>query len=78
MKLKAVVDRFEESKAVLLVGEQEISVNWPSELLPEAKEGDILAIEITVDADATKQAKAEIDALFEQITRQQGNHNNQQ
>ncbi|SMD13146.1 DUF3006 domain-containing protein [Sporomusa malonica] len=76
MRLKAVIDRFEGSKAVLLAGEQEIGVNWPSELLPEAKEGDILAIEITVDVEATQQARAEIDALFEQIIRQDGNNNN--
>ena len=74
MKIRAVIDRFEESKAVLLVGEAEISVNWPSELLPASKEGDVLAIEITVDAEATKQAQAEVDELFEAIMRQnQGN-----
>ncbi|TWH47784.1 DUF3006 domain-containing protein [Sporomusa sp. KB1] len=74
MKIRAVIDRFEGSKAVLLAGEQEISVNWPSELLPAAKEGDVLAIEITVDVEATKQAQAEVDELFAQITRQnQGN-----
>ncbi|HWR41816.1 DUF3006 domain-containing protein [Sporomusa sp.] len=74
MKIKAVIDRFEGSKAVLLVGDQEISVNWPKELLPETKEGDILAIQVTVDAEATQQAQAEVDALFEQIIRQQGNN----
>lgn len=73
MKVKAVIDRFEGNKAVLLVGEQEVGVNWPRGLLPASKEGDILAIEITVDAAATKQALAEADALLEQIIRQQGN-----
>ncbi|WP_094603415.1 hypothetical protein SPSIL_014590 [Sporomusa silvacetica DSM 10669] len=74
MKIRAVIDRFEGSKAVLLAGEQEISVNWPNKLLPASKEGDVLAIEITVDVEATKQAQAEVDELFEQITRQnQGN-----
>ncbi len=72
MKVKAVIDRFEGTKAILLVGEQETGVNWPRELLPASKEGDILAIEVTVDAEATKQALAEADALFEQIIRQQG------
>ncbi|MBP2663423.1 MAG: hypothetical protein H6Q71_1371 [Firmicutes bacterium] len=70
MKIRAVIDRFEESKAVLLAGDQEMSVNWPKELLPMSKEGDILVIEITVDAEATKRAQAEVDELFEQITRQ--------
>lgn len=76
MRVKAVIDRFEGSKTVLLVGEQEVGVNWPKELLPEAKEGDILAIEITVDVEATQQAKAEIDALFEKILRQNENNDN--
>lgn len=75
MRIKAVIDRFEGSKAVLLAGEQEFGVTWPSELLPEAKEGDILVFEITVDVEATKQARAEMDALFEQIIRQNGNNN---
>lgn len=69
MKIRAVLDRFEESKAVLLAGEQELSVNWPKELLPKVSEGDILAIEITLDTEATKQAQAEIDDLFDQIMR---------
>jgi len=74
MKIRAVIDRFEGSKAVLLAGEQEVSVNWPNELLPASKEGDVLAIEITVDVVATKQALAEVNDLFAQITRQnQGN-----
>ncbi|MGL5514112.1 MAG: DUF3006 domain-containing protein [Sporomusa sp.] len=72
MRIKAVIDRFETGKAVLLVGEQEISVNWPRKLLPEAQEGDILSIEISVDVEATQQAKAEIDELYEAIVKQQG------
>ncbi|MDF2873694.1 MAG: hypothetical protein K0R22_377 [Sporomusa sp.] len=74
MEIKAVIDRFEGSKAVLLVGASETGVNWPRELLPETKEGDILSIQVTVDVEATKQAQAEADALFEQIIRQQDNN----
>jgi len=72
MRIKAVIDRFETGKAVLLAGEQEISVNWPRKLLPKAQEGDILSIEISVDVEATQQAKAEIDELYEKIIKQQG------
>lgn len=72
MRIKAVIDRFETGKAVLLAGEQEISVNWPKKLLPAAQEGDILSIEISVDVEATQQAKAEIDELCEAIVEQQG------
>lgn len=77
MKIKAVLDRFEGSKAVLLAGEEETSVNWPKGLLPEAKAGDILAIEISVDLEATKEAQAEVDALFTQIMEQNQGNNNQ-
>ena len=70
MEMKAVIDRFEGNKAVLLVGEQETSVIWPRELLPNSKEGDVLSIQMAVDVAATEQAKAEIDDLFEQIMRQ--------
>lgn len=75
MNIKAVIDRFEGDKAVLLVGEQETGITWPRELLPKSKEGDILSIQITVDTAATEQAKAEADDLFEQIIRQNGNLN---
>ncbi|HML35717.1 DUF3006 domain-containing protein [Sporomusa sphaeroides] len=70
MEMKAVIDRFEGKKAVLLVGDQEISVVWPRELLPKCEEGDILAIQMAVDRAATEQARAEIDDLFEQIMQQ--------
>ncbi|WP_188400215.1 DUF3006 domain-containing protein [Sporomusa sp. GT1] len=70
MEMKAVIDRFEGKKAVLLVGDQEISVVWPRELLPKCEEGDILAIQMAVDRVATEQARAEIDDLFEQIMQQ--------
>lgn len=76
MEMKAVIDRFEGNKAVLLVGEQETQVVWPRECLPESKEGDILLIQIAVDIAATEQAKAEIDDLFEQIMRQNNNPDN--
>ncbi len=70
MEIKAVVDRWEEDKAILLVGETETRVVWPRNLLPKATEGDILAIHIDVDTVATQQARAEADELFEQILRQ--------
>ncbi|WP_371380537.1 DUF3006 domain-containing protein [Sporomusa aerivorans] len=70
MNIRAVVDRFEEDKAVLLVGEQETSIIWPRQLLPECRESDILAINITVDSAATQKAKQEVEDLFEQIIRQ--------
>lgn len=76
MEMKAVIDRFEGNKAVLLVGEQENLVVWPRECLPASKEGDILVIQITVDTAATERAKAEIDDLFAEIMRQNNNPDN--
>ena len=35
MKIEVTIDRFEGTKAVLLYGENGLSINWPRELLPE-------------------------------------------
>ncbi|BBB92295.1 MAG TPA: DUF3006 domain-containing protein [Methylomusa anaerophila] len=68
MKLQAVIDRFESNKAVLLLVDKEDSVViWPRHHLPEASEGDIIDIEIVINEDATRQAKAEADALLKQV-----------
>lgn len=62
--MQAVIDRFEENKAVLLVGEDEISVVFPKKYLPaNVGEGDYLKVEIFYDEEATKQADAEAKAL---------------
>ncbi len=38
--MKAVIDRFREGYAVVLVGDEEVKIDIPQELLPkEAKEG---------------------------------------
>ena len=43
----AVIDRFEEDKAVLLAGEEEIKINFPRRLLDKnLKEGDYVTINI--------------------------------
>lgn len=68
MQLKAVIDRFEASKAVILVGDNEQAVAWPRQTLPqEAKEGDILRVSITIDVDATRAARSEAEELLRQI-----------
>ncbi|MBP2632731.1 MAG: hypothetical protein H6Q70_3359 [Firmicutes bacterium] len=62
--MQAVIDRFEENKAVLLVGEDEIPVVFPKKYLPaQVGEGDYLKFEISYDEEATKQADAEAKAL---------------
>lgn len=68
MKVFVVIDRFEGNKAVLLLGDEEVQVIWPRESLPdEAKEGDIVTIELQVDHEATSAAKAEADRLLKEI-----------
>jgi hypothetical protein len=75
MDIRAIVDRFEDGKAILLVGEQEIAVTWPRELLPKCGESDILAIQISVDTDATLKAKQEAERLLAQLIRQNSSAN---
>ena len=68
MQNKAVIDRFEGKKAVLLVGDEEVQVVWPCEFLTsDAEEGDILQIDLQIDPVATKMAKAEAERLLQQV-----------
>lgn len=68
MHIKTVIDRFEGDVAVLLAGDREDAVRWPKVLLPEgAKEGDILRVSLSVDADATRQAREEAETLLRQL-----------
>ena len=64
----AMIDRFEEDKAVLLVGDEEKKVVFPAEELPEGlNEGDDICIEISYDAEKTKAAQAEAEALLKDL-----------
>ncbi|MBE6096972.1 MAG: DUF3006 domain-containing protein [Schwartzia succinivorans] len=67
--MKAVIDRFEEDKAVLLVGEDEdVKVVFPKEYLPEeAEEGDYLSVDISIDMEATEAARAEAEAILKEL-----------
>lgn len=66
--ISAVIDRFEEDKVVLLVGEDEQKVVFPKNLLDEnLKEGDSLSIDIKYDEVATKKAVAEIEDLLKSL-----------
>ncbi|MGI6091918.1 MAG: DUF3006 domain-containing protein [Veillonellaceae bacterium] len=68
MKVKVVIDRFEEHNAVLLIGEEEIATNWPRTALPEgAEEGDILQVNIAIDGEATRLARSEAESLLRKI-----------
>jgi hypothetical protein len=73
MKLKAVIDRLEEDKAILLLqdDDDEIEVVWPRKLLPKAKEGLFLNITIEADKNSTQKALSENEQLLQQILAQQ-------
>jgi len=67
--MRAVIDRFEGNKAILLLGENEdVQVAWPRQFLPcEVQEGDILQFDFRIDTVATSFAKVEAEALLQQI-----------
>ncbi|WP_346687388.1 DUF3006 domain-containing protein [Megamonas hypermegale] len=65
----AVIDRFEEDKAVLLAGDEEdIKINFPRRLLDKnLKEGDYVTIDIKYDDEATQNAKEEVASLLNSL-----------
>ena len=64
----AVIDRFEEDKAVLLVGSAEKKVVFPAEDLPEGlQEGDYIRLDISFDEEATRAAREEAAALLRDL-----------
>lgn len=68
MQIKAVIDRFESNKAVLLLGDEEVQVVWPRQFLSsDVQEGDILQVGLQVDPVATQAAKAEAESLLQQV-----------
>ena len=78
MEQKAVVDRFEEEKAVLLVGEQEDQlVVDRAQLPPETREGHWLRVELQddvlisaeIDEEETGRIKERIAAKLERLRR---------
>ncbi|MHC1718912.1 MAG: DUF3006 domain-containing protein [Acidaminococcaceae bacterium] len=71
MKIEVTIDRFEGTKAVLLYGEDGISINWPRELLPEGmQEGDVLTINLKKDSKATQKALKQTESLLRELLQQ--------
>lgn len=59
-----IIDRFEGDWAVIECGSK--TFNLPKDLLPkEAKEGDVVAIKVFIDREATARRKEEIEKLTE-------------
>lgn len=65
MIISAYIDRIEEDKAVILLGDDMKKMNFPAAYLPDdIGEGDYVTIEIKPDADKGGDAAEEALALF--------------
>ncbi|QJW47878.1 DUF3006 domain-containing protein [bacterium BFN5] len=74
MQIKAVVDRFEHDKAILLIGESGLSVVWPRISLPlTVKEGDHLKLGIAIDKKSTADARQKAEELLKSLLEENGN-----
>lgn len=68
--LRAVIDRIEGKMAVLLIGDENYRAVLPRSFLPkDAAEGSVLKLSISVDADATDDAKQRISDLIDRLSR---------
>ncbi len=66
--VKAVVDRFEGERAVLLVGQEERQAIFPAANLPQGlSEGDYIRMKISYDAKTTKAAAEESARLLNEL-----------
>ena len=68
LKIQAVVDRFEDDNAILLIGEDDQQAIFPVASLPEGlSEGDYIRMEISYDVKATKAAMEEAARLLDEL-----------
>ena len=69
VKFKALIDRIEGNKAVVLLGEEERdAADIPKGFLPEgSKEGDILTFKIKLESRRTKEAKEKVTDLINKL-----------
>lgn len=69
-KFKALLDRMEGDKGVLLLGEEEReAVDFPKAFLPEGtQEGDILTIKLKLESRRTKEAKEKVAKMIKKLT----------
>ncbi len=66
--MKAVIDRIEGNLAVVLVGDKEVKIDVPLEILPvEAREGSWLKITFELDPEGTKKQKEKISDLINKL-----------
>ena len=62
--MKVIIDRFEGDYAVVEINKGKF-VNLPKELVPDAKEGDVIVI--TIDQDETEMRKEHVKELMNQL-----------
>ena len=61
LKIQAVVDRFEDDNAILLIGEDDQQAIFPAASLPEGlSEGDYIRMEISYDVKAAMEEAARL------------------
>ncbi|HHW57329.1 MAG TPA: DUF3006 domain-containing protein [Clostridia bacterium] len=66
MQKLCIIDRFEGNFAVIEY--EDITFNFPKELLPkEAKEGDVLKFDITIDREETEKRRKIIKDLADEL-----------
>ena len=71
--LKAVIDRFEDDKAILLIGEAEEKVVFPKKFLDvNLKEGDYVKIKICFDFEETAMARKEATQIMQNLIKNSG------
>lgn len=67
--MKAVIDRFEEDKAVLILEPTGDRIIWPAAGVPEgAREGDMLDINMTIDKEQTEKRSKESRDIIDRLT----------
>lgn len=66
MIISGYIDRFEEDKAVIYLGDDMVKLDYPKSMLDgELGEGDYVKVEISFDKEATDKARQEALALLE-------------
>ena len=66
MQKLCIIDRFENNWAVIEYGKK--TFNFPKDLLPkEAKEGDVLKFDITIDREETEKRRKAIEDLAKDL-----------
>lgn len=67
--MRAFVDRFEGDQAVLLLGDdEEVRIAVPINWLPQGvSERMVLKVDFTIDDIATREAKAKVKALYDDL-----------